>query len=153
MISNDEWLSQYAIQLQPNYWSVGRTFKHLWYLITIYYNALISLKLCSLNIFYSFHLPFTTASFRALVFLSFFLSQLYLRDLRRSRVIGDWGGYRRLIVDFAVFGREGLARKMWDVSMCGPHSVQKCVFSKKCRRNCEKEKREADLLEQGIISC
>ena len=31
--------------------------------------------------------------------------------VRRSRVIGDWGGYRRLIVDFAVFGREGLARK------------------------------------------
>jgi hypothetical protein len=31
--------------------------------------------------------------------------------VRRSRVIGDWGGYRRLIVDFALFGREGLARK------------------------------------------
>jgi hypothetical protein len=32
-------------------------------------------------------------------------------SLRRSRVIGDFGGYRRLIVDFALFGREGLARK------------------------------------------
>ncbi len=36
-----------------------------------------------------------------------------IRKLRRSRVIviGDCGGYRRLIVYFAVFGREGLARK------------------------------------------
>ncbi len=33
------------------------------------------------------------------------------RSVRRSRVIGDFGGYRRLIVDFALFGREGLARK------------------------------------------
>ncbi len=36
------------------------------------------------------------------------------KQVRRSRVIviiiGDYGGYRRLIVYFAVFGREGLAR-------------------------------------------
>jgi len=32
-------------------------------------------------------------------------------NIRRSRVIGDWGGYRRLIVDFALFGREGLEGK------------------------------------------
>jgi hypothetical protein len=31
---------------------------------------------------------------------------LLLLLLRRSRVIGDWGGYRRLIVDFALFGME-----------------------------------------------
>jgi hypothetical protein len=28
-----------------------------------------------------------------------------------------------------------------DVSMCGPHSVQKCVVSKMCRRNLEKGKK------------
>ncbi len=28
-----------------------------------------------------------------------------------------------------------------DVSMCGPHSVQKFVFSKMCRRNLENEKK------------
>ncbi len=32
----------------------------------------------------------------------------YITYIRRSRVIGDYGGYRRLIVYFAVFGREGL---------------------------------------------
>jgi hypothetical protein len=80
--------------------------------------------------------------------------------LRRSRVIGDYGGYRRLIAYLAVFGREGDVRQqcvgkggciglervvdigrsrrfdmnrdimLRDVSMYGPHSVQKCVFSK-----------------------
>jgi hypothetical protein len=35
----------------------------------------------------------------------------YYLLVRSSRVIGDFGGYRRLIVDFALFGREGLARK------------------------------------------
>ncbi len=28
-----------------------------------------------------------------------------------------------------------------DVSMCGPHSVQKCATSKMCRRNLEKGKK------------
>jgi hypothetical protein len=32
--------------------------------------------------------------------------------IRRSRVIGDYGGYRRLIAYLAVFGREG------DVGQC-----------------------------------
>jgi hypothetical protein len=36
--------------------------------------------------------------------------QVKASKVRRSRVIGDYGGYRRLIVYFAVFGREGLAR-------------------------------------------
>ena len=33
--------------------------------------------------------------------------------LRRSRVIGDYRGYRRLIAYYAVFDREGVARHWW----------------------------------------
>jgi hypothetical protein len=40
-----------------------------------------------------------------------------------------------------------------DVSMCGPHSVQKCVFSKICRRNLEKGIKGGKILEQGFSAC
>ena len=34
----------------------------------------------------------------------------HIFDVRRSRVIGDYRGYRRLIAYYAVFDREGVAR-------------------------------------------